>query len=103
MAYSKVFREEVLLATEKRSQNSIAQEVGVSQATIAKMITGWIPSDDLLRRFAVALGKEPAHWVRLGKVYREEAHLREELKLSDLAIKTILDIYKSELEQHKIG
>lgn len=102
MAYSRRFGDDVAKAIGDRKQRDIAEKMSASQTIVTHMVNGRITSDEYIRRFALAVGQDPAAWQRRARLYREEVHLRDLGYLTDEEVDAILSVMeKAECRQEK--
>lgn len=92
MDYSTRFAQDVARAIGNRSQRDVAIKMGVSPTTVGNMLSGRIPTDEILVKFAKSVDEKPEAWVRKARMCAEEVHLREIGFLPDEAVKEILAI-----------
>lgn len=93
MANSMRFGDDVAKAIGSKSQRKLAQEMGVSQTTVGNMLMGRIPSEEIIRKFAKAIGEDPEVWLQKTKFYETETFLRKEWEgMSDADIDRVREI-----------
>jgi transcriptional regulator with XRE-family HTH domain len=101
MAVNKDFADYVRNLIADRSLRAIAIKMEVSPTTVSNMLSGRIPTDDILTRFADAVGEPRDQMRKRAKVYRAAAEMRKTLNfLPESAVDSIVEFMEeAEREQ----
>lgn len=99
--YIKKFQDLVMRAMGNYSQRQVAVKMNVSPSSIANMAMGRIPSDEILRKFCVAMEIDCEDTMRKVRLWKEETHLKQFDFLTDADREEIVSLMERKEEEYK--